>query len=70
MTTDSLDEWYREVTELVENEFNTYEKCKIHNEVTLDKVMKTNVDSLTSIFKDVDKPNLLVTFLKRLLFIK
>lgn len=56
--------------ELVESEFNTYEKCKTHNEVTLDKVMKTNVDSLTSIFKDVDKPNLLVTFLKRLLFIK
>jgi hypothetical protein len=70
MATDSLDKWYRKVTELVESEFNTYEKCKTHNEVTLDKVMKTNVDSLTLIFKDVDKPNLLVTFLKRLLFIK
>jgi hypothetical protein len=70
MNTDSLDKWYHKVTELVESKFNTYEKCKTHNEVTLDKVMKTNVDSLTSIFKDVDKPNLLVTFLKRLLFIK
>jgi hypothetical protein len=70
MNTDSLDHWYYKIDELVESEFNTYEKCKTHNEVTLDKVMKTNVDSLTSIFKDVDKPNLLVTFLKRLLFIK
>jgi hypothetical protein len=70
MNTDSLDHWYYKIDNLVESEFNTYEKCKTHNEVTLDKVMKTNVDSLTLIFKDVDKPNLLVTFLKRLLFIK
>ena len=57
MMSDSFDYWYSEVSELVRNNFSTYEKCKTHNEVVLDKVKKNNVDSLTSIFKDVDKPS-------------
>jgi hypothetical protein len=36
--------------ELVEEKFNTYEKCKSHNKEVLNTIMENNVNNLSSIF--------------------
>lgn len=50
MRTDSFDHWYYKIDKLVKSEFNTYEKCKSHNEKILRTIMENNANSLRSIF--------------------
>lgn len=50
MITDTFDHWHYNLDELVKSEFNTYEKCKSHNEKTLRTIMENNANNLRSIF--------------------
>jgi hypothetical protein len=50
MKTSTFDRWYYKIDELVESEFNTYEKCKSRNEKTLRTIMENNANNLSSIF--------------------
>lgn len=48
--TETFDDWYYKIDKLVKSEFNTYEKCKSHNEKVLRTIMENNANNLTSIF--------------------
>lgn len=50
MVTDTFDHWHYKIDELVKSEFNTYEKCKSHNEKILRTIMENNANNLSSIF--------------------
>lgn len=48
--TETFDYWYYKVDKLVKSKFNTYEKCKSHNEKVLRTIMENNANKLSSIF--------------------